>query len=229
MIGTIGVDALSIHTIPTQVITVAFTVPLGIGIALSIRIGNLLPHDVSKAKSIALWCWIFCAVMFSCLAVLCYMERHLVYGLFTTDERIIQGTEAIWIDVTMYMLNLFIFGVNMGIITGLGMQWTLAAITIFFLWIIGLPVAYYMAILKGGGLTVAWKCCWPIYGVMNIILMAIFMGRDWDEVSQKVRIREGLERAGGDSQPLLQPNDWDSASYESMPNGFDQSSRVDQD
>jgi Na+-driven multidrug efflux pump len=43
MIGALGVVPLSIHTIPTQVTTVSFVVPIGCGIALAIRLGHTLP------------------------------------------------------------------------------------------------------------------------------------------------------------------------------------------
>jgi hypothetical protein len=37
------------------------------------------------------------------------------------------------------------FGINLGIATGLGMQWTLGIVTVVFLWVLGFPLAWYSA------------------------------------------------------------------------------------
>jgi multidrug resistance protein, MATE family len=162
-----GVAELAIHTIPTQVIWVTFMVPFGIGVALSIRLGETLPRSVRAAKQLAVGCWVVSAVLFGAMSLVMYTQRHSVYTLFTHELAVIEGAEEIWWKVTFYFFNLSIFGINIGIVTGLGLQWTLGAITLFSLWVVGLPAAYYFAIVKGGGLNAAWSCVWPPYVAMN--------------------------------------------------------------
>lgn len=207
MVGTIGVAELSIHTIPTQVSTVLFILPLGTGIALSIRLGNTLPQSVSRSKELALGCWLTSAVIFGVLCSLCYIQRHWVYSVFTHEPEIIQGAEEIWLDVAIFCFLLCMFGINMGMAVGLGMQWTLGAVTVLWLWVVGLPAAYYFAIYRGGGLNAAWKCVWPPYIIINGWLMLSFWWKDWDAIAAEIRRREGMDDDQGpdEQRSFLKP------------------------
>eukprot|EP00547_Thalassionema_nitzschioides_P010689 CAMPEP_0194258222 /NCGR_PEP_ID=MMETSP0158-20130606/40772_1 /TAXON_ID=33649 /ORGANISM="Thalassionema nitzschioides, Strain L26-B" /LENGTH=326 /DNA_ID=CAMNT_0038997547 /DNA_START=41 /DNA_END=1018 /DNA_ORIENTATION=+ len=55
IIGSLGAISLDAHMIPTQLITIAYMIPLGAGTALSIRLGSTLPKDVNRAQNLALW------------------------------------------------------------------------------------------------------------------------------------------------------------------------------
>jgi multidrug resistance protein, MATE family len=193
IIGRFGVIPLSVHTIPTQVIMVSFMGPLGLGIALSIRLGATLPNSVARAKRTVRDCLIFSFVVFGGMAVAMYTERYAIYSWFTSNANVIKGCEEIWFKVCMYSLQLSIFGVLMGACVGLGMQWTLGTTTVVVLWIFGLPAAYFMAVVRDGGLNAAWTAIWPPYLVINLVLGAAIIVADWDNIAQKIRIREGIE------------------------------------
>ena len=70
------------------------------------------------------------------------------------------------------------------------MQWTLGAINFFFLWIFGIPVTYYFALVLGGGLGSVWTWINVPYTCMNIALIIIFITADWQDVHQKIIERE---------------------------------------
>jgi MATE family multidrug resistance protein len=192
MIGTIGVEALSIHAIPSYIVMVIFMFPLGLGIALAIRMGHMLPHSVSRTRELAFGCWCINAVLSGVVAVLLHVTRHRLYRIFTNDPIIQQGADEIWPHVCIFQFGLCIFAINMGLTTGLGMQWTLGLVTIFFLWILGLPSAYYFAITRGGGLLAAWRCVWPPYLAINFVLMLAVWRKDWEVIAKQIRAREEL-------------------------------------
>lgn len=190
VIGTFGVVPLSVHTIPTQVIMLTFMVPLGLGIALSIRLGATLPISVARAKQTVRDCLIVGVVLFGAMAAIMYKERVAIFSLFTTSEAVRTGCEEIWWKVCMYSFHLGIFGVLMGTCVGLGMQWTLGCTTIVVLWIIGLPAAYYLAVIRGGGLNAAWSAIWPPYVVINFTLAFSIVQADWEKIAKDIRNRE---------------------------------------
>jgi len=192
MIGTLGVYELSVHTIPTQFLTVTYAIPFGIGTALSIRIGVMLSTDVNRAKRLALTCWIFSFVAISLGCFLCYQCRYAVYSLFTADKKIIAGADEIWPHVTVFMFLLQMFGINGGIVTGLGMQWSLGAIAFFWLWIMGLPVTYCFGIVRQHSLLMVWQSIWPPYVAMNLLLIYLFLSKDWQVVATTIRKREQI-------------------------------------
>ena len=70
------------------------------------------------------------------------------------------------------------------------MQWTLGAINFFFLWIFGIPITYYFALVRGGGLASVWTWINVPYTCMNIALIIIFIMADWQEVHEKIIERE---------------------------------------
>jgi MATE family multidrug resistance protein len=55
---TLGIIPLSVHTIPTQVIMVSFMIPLGVGVALSVRLGVILSQSVRRAKELVVSCFV---------------------------------------------------------------------------------------------------------------------------------------------------------------------------
>lgn len=190
--GTLGVLPLSVHTVPTQVIAVCYVIPWGIGIALSIRLGATLSHNVKRAQLLVVTCAVVSTVLFAIMAFFMYTCRNFVFLLFTTDQDVINGCERIWANVVIYFFLASVFGINMGISTGLGMQWTLGVVTVVFLWIVGLPAVYYFALVCGGGLGTAWTMVFPPYIFMNAVLVVSFYRADWHAISEEIRKREGI-------------------------------------
>lgn len=202
MIGTIGVEALSIHAIPTYIVMVIFMFPLGLGIALAIRIGHTLPHSVSRTRELAFGCWCINAVFLGVVSAVLYVTRHWIYRIFTREPTIQQGADEIWPHVCMFQFGVCMFAINIGLTTGLGMQWTLGIVTLFFLWVLGLPAAYYFAIVREGGLLAAWRCVWPPYLAINFVLMLAVWCKDWEEIAAQIRLREGLACLSPETNPL---------------------------
>ena len=200
LIGTLGIVPLSVHTIPTQVLMVGFMLPLGIGIALSVRLGSTLPRSVSRAKRLAGGTCLASSLLFFCIALAIYFGRDRVFKIFTTDKEVLDGCERIWWKVAVYYFNLSLYGINMGVATGLGMQWTFGIVTIVFLWGLSLPSMYYFAILNGGGLDWAWTTIYVPYIFMNAYFgYILFMKTDWGAIHLEIRRREGMDKE--DTQP----------------------------
>lgn len=192
VVGVLGVVPLSVHTVPTQVIYVAFMLPLGVGIAVSNRIGVTLGKSVARAKWLAVATMTTSAVVFGVWTVLLYRYRWPVFALFTADANVLQGCDEIWPLVCLYLWVLSLFGVTTGIATGLGMQMTLGMWTIFFLWCLGLPASYYFAIVRQQGLVAIWTWIIPPYALISIVMGFHFVWHDWEDIANLIRIREGL-------------------------------------
>ena len=202
MIGTIGVEALSIHAIPSYVVMVIFMFPLGLGIALAIRMGHTLPKSATRTRELAFGCWCISAVVLGITAVVLYLTRHSLYRIFTNDPIIQQGADEIWTHVCLFQFGVCMFAINIGLTTGLGMQWTLGVVTIIILWVVGLPAAYYFAIVREGGLLAAWRCVWPPYLAIDFVLMLAVWCKDWEEVAVQIRKREEASVTSPEASPL---------------------------
>jgi Na+-driven multidrug efflux pump len=102
MIGTLGVVPLSVHTVPTQFITVSLMVPMGCGTALAIRLGNTLPSyhgGVRHSKALVGSCFVISLAVFGTAAIAIYYWRHFIFGMFIKEElepRVWEGCNEIW-------------------------------------------------------------------------------------------------------------------------------------
>ena len=194
VVGLLGVVPLSVHTIPTQVIYVVFMFPLGMGVAISNRIGVTLSHSVARAKTLTVAILVVSSVGFGIFTWLLFVNQEFIFALFTNDPDVLAGCAAVWPLVCLYFWVLNLFGINTGIATGLGMQMTLGMWTLLFLWCLGLPASYYFAICQDQGLKAVWTWIIPPYVLIDVTMLILFYFQDWEEIATLVRIREGLQK-----------------------------------
>lgn len=192
-IGTLGVVPLSVHTVPSQFLTIAFMVAFGIGVSLSVRLGHILPLSVTRAKYVVWLTTIISCALFGIMSICLYQFRSTIYRIFTDDPEVLAGCEKIWWKVCFYFFLLSWFAINTGIANGLGMQWTLGWLTILFLWFIGVPGLWYYGLQGYESLDVVWSWIDPPYIFINAALLFAFISADWEDISIEIRKREGID------------------------------------
>jgi len=195
--GTFGVVPLCVHTIAYNLIPLLFMIPLGTGLGLAVRMGNVLATDPGRAKLLATWCVVFISLIALVVALLLFALRNAMISLFSKDVDVIQGCLDIWMKVSFYIFVIFIFGINSAIMRALGMQWTMAVIMFLCLWCGTLPSVVYFAMKRGGGLSAEWLILPFGYTIMQVILMTSYATVNWDAISHDAR--QSLNRAMGDS------------------------------
>ena len=120
---------------------------VGFSVACSTRVSNLLgsrdPNGAHFAANVSVG---LTGVMTSFLAFVLYITPHTYFpSLFTTNNSIIQGAGA-----TISYLSLFLIADGMqftinGIVKGCGRQCVVIPLVLFSYWVVGLPLAYFMA------------------------------------------------------------------------------------
>ena len=195
LVGTLGVTPLSAHAIPTQVLDVANVFPLGLGLALSIRLGTIISQDVAHCRTMAMGSLVATAAVYGVAAVLLYQARFAIFRLFLNpndhnNDDVWDLCHDIWWDACIYYFVLSLYAIVIGISIGLGLQWTLGCVTVISLWMIGMPAAYYFAIMRHGGIRAIWRCIWPPYVLITVWMCLEFAVRDWNEISRQVQLRE---------------------------------------
>lgn len=193
-VGSLGVVPLSVHTIPSQFLTIAFMGAFGIGVSLSIRLGHILPRDVDRAQEIVLGVCVISCLAFGVGSLALYFCRHSIYRIFVAedDHLVLAGCEEIWGKVCVYFFLVSWFAMNTGVANGLGMQWTLGFLTLLFLWLLGVPGLWYYGLHKNGSLSAVWGCINPPYVFINILLGVAFVRADWNEIAADIRKRERI-------------------------------------
>jgi Na+-driven multidrug efflux pump len=168
-------------------------IPLGLGIALAVRLGVALPRSTAFAKQLVLVTMVAGSALFIFIAICMYWYRHAIFRFFIEDLAVLQGCDQIWWKVCLYYSQLGIYALNMGVSIGLGMQWTLGIITFSVLWLLGLPTAWYFGVVVAKSLDVTWHFIYPPYILMNAALWWVFYFKDWEAVASEIREREGIE------------------------------------
>ena len=187
VVGELGVVALSVHTIPNQTIMAFCMVPFASGIALAIRMGISLPISVVRTQTLVLGILGCSTLFFGIVSIGVYVYEDQIVGFFTTDNDVKELAEVVWPEVALFNFNIAIFGILVGVATGLGEQWSLGIINFVFLWLFGLPMIYYTAVVKDEGLNAAWFWMNIPYLCMNITLGILFVFfTDWNQIQDQI-------------------------------------------
>lgn len=204
--GHLGVIPFCIHTIAYNLIPVMFMFPLGMSIGLSVRMGHVLAKDVHRAKVLATLCMGFTVIVACIAAIVLYHLRQPIVALFTSDEQVVNGCKEIWFKVCVYIVLLYVFGINSGIMRALGMQWRMAAVVTSVLWGMALPTLMHVVVSKGGGVDAIWSILPCYYFLMNVCLIICYSTADWHAISKGIQERaeqSGLEmEAASERTPL---------------------------
>jgi Na+-driven multidrug efflux pump len=83
---------------------VCYNLPLGLGTALSIRLGSLLPVNVPRSKQLVYWCSLGSFAFFCVLCTGVYVIRDSIFAIFTKDPLVLAEVEKIWWKVVAYYL-----------------------------------------------------------------------------------------------------------------------------
>ena len=120
VVGKLGVVALSVHTIPSQTIMAIWRVAFLFGVAVAIRMGISLPISIRRTQAIVLATSGFSLILFGSVSGAVYVYRNGIIALFTADDAVKELAKVIWWKVSLFNLNAAMFGILVGIATGLG-------------------------------------------------------------------------------------------------------------
>lgn len=211
IVGTFGIVPLCVHTIAYNLVPLLFMVPLGISIGLTVRMGNVLAHDVLRAQQMAIWCMALTIVVTTIICCSLYYLRRPIALLFSSDPAVLEGCEAIWHKVCIYVWFDLVFATQSGILRALGMQWRMGAIMIVCLWCATLPTIWYFAIHKGGGIDALWSVLPVMHAIMNLLLFMSYATVNWrviaDKISKehsRIEMEEDQLKMVSEASPLLE-------------------------
>eukprot|EP00984_Skeletonema_dohrnii_P004970 scaffold1761_cov78-Skeletonema_dohrnii-CCMP3373.AAC.3 len=198
-----------------------FMFPIGVSIGGSARIGNQLGSGNSAGTRFsARICVALAAVLSSIMGSILYFTPHSYFpSFFTSDAALIEMTSR-----TIPLLSIYVVGDGMqvalnAIVKGCGRQIVTVPIVICAYWVVGLPLAWFLAFVKSGGTT---ECDnQPFCGVVGLVggmtigtwvhfgLLAIYSLRmiDWHLEAKLAKDRLNLERGQSKTQVIINNGD----------------------
>ena len=189
-LGTIDLAAQSVIMTADQVMN---TIPFGIGVATSARVGNMLgaknARGASRASNIAAWLSMFMGAVV--LAILMGTRDHFA-KLFNNDPRVVKLTSDVIPYVALFQIADGLNGSCGGALRGMGRQHIGAAVNIVSYYCLALPLGIYLA-FHGWGLPGLWVGqCIALY-IVGVGEWLIVYFSNWDD-----QVKKAFERMDKD-------------------------------
>ena len=173
MMGWIGTVALAGHQIALNLASLAFMVPLGVGTAASVLVGNAIGRgDMAEARRAAA-AGLTCGVAFMTLSAITMLAiPHLLAGAYTTDAAVAAVAASLIPIAGVFQVFDGIQVVSIGILRGTADTRTPMLINIVGFWAIGLPVSMVLGIRLGMGPSGLW---WGLTTGLVIVAIALLI------------------------------------------------------
>lgn len=189
--GLMGTEALAAHSIAYALVPCLVMVPLGVSIAISVRVGTLLGEgEAAKAKAVAslgLAAGMFLVCTYALMVFSC--PEHIINQFAPVDKsrEVHALTRSIWNWVSCFLLLDGLMILQSGVLRGLGLQLRMSIATFLALWAIGLPAAWLVAITHRGGVLGLWQVLVPSYIVLNVFLALSYLSVDWGKLAGDIK------------------------------------------
>ena len=174
LIGRLGASALAAHQIAINAASFSFMVPLGIGAAAAVRVGQALGRQDRAAANRAGWTGtVLGAIFMSCAGVVYLLAPGLIIGIYTADRDVLRVGTSLLAVVAAFQLFDGIQAVTTGALRGAGNTRTAMLCHLIGYWALGLPVGYFLCFQAGWGAVGLWAgLCLAIIAIGCALLAA---------------------------------------------------------
>lgn len=179
--GRLGTISLAAQSVIMTADVIMNTIPFGIGVSSSSRVGNLLGSRDGKGamRSAHLATALACVFGGIVLAILMGTRSHFA-KLFNSDPRVISLTSDIIPYVALFQVADGINGSCGGVLRGMGRQHLGAAVNVVSYYCFALPLGIYLAFYRNQGLKGLWiGQCVALYCVGSIQWLIVAC-TNWD-------------------------------------------------
>eukprot|EP00668_Euglena_longa_P001703 GGOE01002009.1.p1 GENE.GGOE01002009.1~~GGOE01002009.1.p1 ORF type:complete len:312 (+),score=85.26 GGOE01002009.1:544-1479(+) len=204
--GLLGTTALAAVTISMQLSLVLWMVPFSTSIAVSVRVGQHLGANNGAAArrscSVALAVMAMAATFNASVMVL---ARHWWARAFTSSEEVVALTGRVLLLFALCLVFDAFQVCASGVLRGTGQQNIGAAINLFAMWAVGMPLGSWAAFGWGCGVD---GLFYGLFGavVLQMVLQFVVVARiDWRTKAKEAhaRAQEDMDPSPSEASPLL--------------------------
>ena len=199
-LGTLSLAAQSVIMTADQVMN---TIPFGVGVAASARVGNLLGDRNAKGAARAAHCAAWLSMIFGAVVLIALMaSRDHFAKIFNDDPQVVKLTAEVLPFVALFQVADGLNGSCGGALRGMGRQHIGAAVNIVSYYCFALPLGIYLA-FHGWGLEGLWVGqCVALYAV-GILEWVIVGFSNWEKQVEKAFERMGAKDVTGDEDERI--------------------------
>lgn len=157
LIGSMGEDMVASHQVALNVAALFFMVPLGLAMAITVRVGNAVGRGDASGVRYAGFCGIGLTLVTQTLsAALMLGFPQLIASLYTHDKTVIALAAQLLLLAGLFQFSDGIQVASNGALRGLKDTRVPMAITLFAYWGVGMPVGWWLAFHAGLGARGIW-------------------------------------------------------------------------
>jgi MATE family multidrug resistance protein len=155
--GRLGAAEVAAHSIVLNLAALSFMLPLGVGLAASTRVGNLIgadrPGDAQRSAWVAI---ALGAGVMTLSAALFVGGRHWLPLIYTSERTVVALSAAILPIAAAFQIFDGVQVVGCGVLRGMGRTRPAAVFNLLGYWVIGLPLGGWLGLVAGWGLGGIW-------------------------------------------------------------------------
>jgi MATE family multidrug resistance protein len=169
--GTLGAVQVAAYQVALNLAALTFMVPLGVGAAAAVRVGNAVgAGDAPRSRRAARIAYTLGAGFMTTTAVLFLAAPRLLASLFTSDAALIEATIALIPIAGVFQIFDGSQTVGAGVLRGLGDTRVPLVAMLSGYWLVGVPVSVVLGLKSGMGPQGLW---WGF--VAGLASVAIFL------------------------------------------------------
>jgi MATE family multidrug resistance protein len=175
LIGSMGEDAVASHQVAINVASLFFMIPLGLAMAITVRVGNAVGRGDASGVRYAGFCGIGLTLVTQLVsaAVMLGFPRDIA-SFYTHDQTVIALAARLLLLAGLFQFSDGIQVASNGALRGLKDTRVPMAITLFAYWLVGMPVGWWLAFHVGLGPRGIWMGLIAGLSMAALLLFARF-------------------------------------------------------
>ncbi|KAG0250209.1 hypothetical protein BG011_008575 [Mortierella polycephala] len=162
----LGTVALAAQSVVVQTSGLLYTIPFGVSIAASNRVGNLIGMGDARSAKVASRVSIALSIIFGMANSTMLIIFKGGWGrLFSDDQDVVNTVAAILPLVALFQISDGLAGVGGGVLRGVGLQHLGAYLNVIAYYFVAFPVGYLLA----------FKLQWGLEGLWSALCVALWM------------------------------------------------------
>ena len=156
-LGTLGETVVASHQVALNIASVFFMIPLGLAMAITVRVGNAVGRGDAEGVRYAGFCGIGLTLLTQVVSAgLMLGLPHVIASLYTRDTAVIALATQLIVLAGVFQFSDGIQVASNGALRGLKDTRAPMAMTLFAYWVIGMPFGWWLAFRQGLGARGMW-------------------------------------------------------------------------
>ena len=182
IIATLGEDVIASHQVAINIASLFFMIPLGLAMAITVRVGNAVGRGDERGVRYAGLCGIGLTLVTQVFSAgLMLGLPHFIATLYTHEPKVIALAAQLIMLAGLFQFSDGVQVAANGALRGLKDTRVPMAITLFAYWMIGMPVGWWLAFHHGMGARGMWIGLIAGLSVAAVMLFTRFWRSAWKQ------------------------------------------------